>query len=119
MTLPHTIFHTIFQNDPELSPCYIELQRADSVIGVIIQSCESAEPVPDGNNCLELQLMLREISRFEIRDSLLYWKRQCDNKTIYQLVLPKTLRNPMLYSLHDEMGHLGAYGLLVHRTRQS
>lgn len=135
--------HTIFQNDPELSPCYIEslavhpdaipsafsddenlsglstipkyneaeiaeLQRADPVISVIIQSCESAEPVPDGNNCAELQLMLKEMSRFEIRDSLLYRKRQCDNKTIYQLVLPKTLRNPVLYSLHDEMGHLGA-----------
>lgn len=135
--------HTVFQDDPEMSPCYIEslavhpdavpsafsddehlsglstvpkyseaeiaaLQRGDPAISVVILSCESGKPVPAGVNCPELQLMLKEMRRFVMRDRLLYRKRQCDNKTVYQLVLPKTLRNPVLYSLHDEMGHLGA-----------
>lgn len=106
-----------FTDDENLSgqstiPKYSEeeiavLQKADPVISVVIQSCESGEHVSAGVDCPELQLMLKEMSRFEIRDTLLYRKRQCDNKTVYQLVLPKTLRNPVLHSLHDEMGHLG------------
>lgn len=86
--------HTVFPNDNEQSPCYIEslavhpdaipsafsddenhsglstvpkyseaeraaLQRADPAISVVIQLCESGEPVPAGFDCLELQLMLR------------------------------------------------------------
>lgn len=107
-----------FSDDENLSglstvPKYSEaeiatLQPADPAISVVIQSCESGEPISAGVNCPELQLMLKEMSRFEMRDNLLYRKRQCGNKTVYQLVLPKTLRNPVLHSLHDEMGHLGA-----------
>lgn len=51
--------------------------------------------------------MLREISRLELKNGLLYRKRQCDNTTVYQLVLPRVLRSSVLTSLHDEMGHLG------------
>lgn len=83
------------------------LQRADPAVGVIIQSCESRESIPASADCPELQLMLKDMSRFEMKDSLLYRKRQCDNETVYQLVLPQALRKPVLYSLHDEMGHLG------------
>ena len=135
--------HSVFQNDPEQSTCYIEslavhpdaipsafeyddetlsglptvpkyseaeiaaLQRADPSIGVVIQLCETGQPAPTTVNCPELQIMLKEKGCLEMKDSLLFRKRQCDNKTVYQFVLPQTLRNPVLHSLHDEMGHLG------------
>ncbi|KAK7898562.1 hypothetical protein WMY93_019415 [Mugilogobius chulae] len=83
------------------------LQRADPAISVVIKICETGEPAPTVIHCPELQLMLKEMSRFEMKDNLLFRKRQCDNKPVYQLVLPRTLRNPVLHSLHDEMGHLG------------
>lgn len=54
----------------------------------------------------ELILMLRKMGRFEFRDTLLYRKRQCENRTEYQLVLPRVLRPSVLTSLHDEMSHL-------------
>lgn len=51
--------------------------------------------------------MLKEMTRFELKNNLLYRRRQCDNKTVYQLVLPYVLRSSVLSSLHDEMGHMG------------
>lgn len=85
------------------------LQQADPVICTVIKFLESGEPVPDSlkSELPELPLILREISRLELKDGLLYRKRQCDNTTVYQLVLPCVLRSSVLTSLHDEMGHLG------------
>lgn len=51
--------------------------------------------------------MLKEMTRFELKNNVLYRRRQCDNKTVYQLVLPYVLRSSVLSSLHDEMGHMG------------
>lgn len=83
------------------------LQREDPAIGAVIKLYESGNSAPTDTRSQELHLMLKEMSRFEMRDSLLFRKRKSDNKTIYQLVLPQTLRLPVLHSLHDEMGHLG------------
>ncbi|KAL6455421.1 hypothetical protein MHYP_G00361230 [Metynnis hypsauchen] len=84
------------------------LQREDPSISVIIKALESGEPAPQQDvQSPELILMLREMSRLEVKNSLLYRKRQCEDRTEYQLVLPRVLRPPVLTSLHDEMGHLG------------
>lgn len=92
-------------SDAELA----RLQQADPVICAIIKFLESGEPVPDSLKLElpEIPLMLREISRLELKNGLLYRKRLCDNTTVYQLVLPHVLRSSVLTSLHDEMGHLG------------
>ncbi len=51
--------------------------------------------------------MLREMSRLELKDDLLYRRRQCDNRPVFQLVLPHVLRSSVLTSLHNQMGHMG------------
>lgn len=84
------------------------LQREDPSISVIIKALESGEPAHQQDvQSPELMLMLREMSRFVLKNSLLYRKRQCEGRTEYQLVLPRVLRPSVLTSLHDEMGHLG------------
>lgn len=132
----------IIQNEPDLSPCYIEslavhpgaipsdfgddiesfnglstipnyskeeiakMQQAEPVIGAILRLHESGESGSTEMKSPELFLMLKEMSRLETKDNLLYRKRKCDSQVVYQLVLPKTLRAPVLHSLHNEMGHL-------------
>lgn len=44
--------------------------------------------------------MLKEMTRFELKNNVLYRRWQCDNKTVYQLVLPYVLRSSVLSSLH-------------------
>lgn len=77
---------------PKYSPEEIaRMQQADSVISVVIKMIESGEPAPTNVKSPELLLMLREVTRFEMKDSLLFRKRQSDNKTVYQLVQNKKL----------------------------
>ncbi len=85
------------------------LQREDPVISNIIKLIQSQEPVPTSRKTEspEFQLMLREMSRFELKDDLLYRRRQCDNRPVFQLVLPHVLRSSVLTSLHNQMGHMG------------
>lgn len=89
-------------SDTELA----ELQQADPVISAVIKLLQSGEPTPMGSKfeSPELQLMLREMSRFELKDGLLYRRRQSDNGAVYKFVLPKVLRSSVLTSLHEEMG---------------
>uniref|UniRef100_A0A8C6TAT6 Gypsy retrotransposon integrase-like protein 1 n=1 Tax=Neogobius melanostomus TaxID=47308 RepID=A0A8C6TAT6_9GOBI len=70
---------------------------------------ESGQPAPTKSELesTESRLMFREMSRFEIKEGLLYRRRQCNNGPYFQLVLPSPLRSSALTSLHDEMGHLG------------
>lgn len=92
-------------SDAELA----RLQQADPDISGIIKMIQSGEPAPAclKSESLEFRLMLREMSRFELKDGLLYRRRQCDNKQMYQLVLPHVLKSSVLSSLHNEMGHVG------------
>lgn len=85
------------------------LQREDPVISNIIKLIQSQEPVPTSrkSESPEFQLMLREMSRLEMKDDLLYRRRQCDNRPVCQLVLPHVLRSSVLTSLHNQMGHMG------------
>lgn len=56
---------------------------------------------------LAIALWIREWNRLELRDGVLYRKRQDQGTTLYQLVLPVALRGTVLRSLHDDMGHMG------------
>lgn len=55
----------------------------------------------------ELPLLLREWNRLELKNCVLYRRRQEGANTTLQLVLPEELRAVALKSLHDDMGHMG------------
>lgn len=84
-------------------------QRADPCIREVIYQLELGEKVPPTarNELPELPLLLREFSKLEIIDGVLYRKRRDNDKLFYQLVLPEELRAMVLQSLHDDMGHMG------------
>lgn len=87
----------------------VRLQQTDPDISRILKLIQSGESAPAQlkSESFEFRLMLREMSRFELKDGLLYRKRQCDNRSVYQLVLPHVLRSAVLTSFHNEMGHIG------------
>lgn len=80
-----------------------ELQRTDPAISRIITLLESGNSASESlkSESPELLLMLKEMTHFELKNNVLYRRRQCDNKTVYQLVLPYVLRSSVLSSLHD------------------
>ncbi|KAL4008013.1 hypothetical protein ACER0C_001865 [Sarotherodon galilaeus] len=84
-------------------------QRADQCIKHVISQIEHGDtPPPTVRTQLpELPLLLRELNRLELRNNVLYRRRQEGSQTTYQLVLPAELRNTVLTSLHDHMGHMG------------
>uniref|UniRef100_A0A3P8RU93 Gypsy retrotransposon integrase-like protein 1 n=1 Tax=Amphiprion percula TaxID=161767 RepID=A0A3P8RU93_AMPPE len=84
-------------------------QRADQCLRhVILQVEHNVRPPPTLREELpELPLMLRELGRLELLNNILYRKRQVGSQTHYQLVLPTELREIVLTSLHDHMGHMG------------
>lgn len=95
---------------PALSPSDLrDRQLADPTIRKVVQQLETGEKVVPTlrKELLELPLLLREMSRLELRDGILYRKRQEDGHTTLQLVLPPTLRPLVLTSLHNNMGHMG------------
>lgn len=85
------------------------LQREDPVIKQVIDLMESDKGVPTDLKVdnSDLQLMLREWDRLQLKDELLYRTRLCDGQTVFQFVLPYAIRPQVLQELHDDMGHLG------------
>lgn len=55
----------------------------------------------------EVAFLLREWNRLELRDGVLYRRRQNNEQISFQLVLPKELHPMVLTSLHNDMSHLG------------
>lgn len=84
-------------------------QRADQCIKHVISQIERDEKPPPAVRALlpDLPLLLRELTRLELRNGILYRTRQEEGQTQYQLVLPEELRETVLMSLHDNMGHMG------------
>ncbi|MCJ8730139.1 hypothetical protein PDJAM_G00180710 [Pangasius djambal] len=84
-------------------------QRADPAICEILHLMETGEtPTPAVKKELsDLPIYLREMNKLEVRDKMLYRKRQIGNETHYQIVLPEKFRNMVMTSLHNDMGHLG------------
>lgn len=84
-------------------------QRADPAINQVIVQLETGTTPPP---CVraelpELPLLLRELNRLELRNGVLYRRRQDGPNIIAQLVLPEELRALALQSLHNDMGYVG------------
>ncbi|XP_070409443.1 uncharacterized protein [Nothobranchius furzeri] len=84
-------------------------QRADQCIKHVISQIEQGvKPPPSLRTELpDLPLLLRELNKFELRNGILYRTRLEEGHTQHQLVLPEELRDVVLRSLHDDMGHTG------------
>ncbi len=84
-------------------------QRADQSIKHVISQIEQGEKPPPTlrHELTELPLLLRELNHLELQNNILYRRRQVGSQTFYQFVLPAELRDPVLTSLHNHMGHMG------------
>ncbi|XP_051503420.1 uncharacterized protein K02A2.6-like [Myxocyprinus asiaticus] len=83
-------------------------QRADPEIGVVIKQLDSKEkPCLSKLAPSELTLWFREWNRLELKNGVLFRKRQEQGSSLYQLELPADLCDMVMKELHDEMGHLG------------
>lgn len=86
-----------------------EKQREDPCIREVIYQIETGTKVPPTakNELPDLAILLRELNRLELHDDVLYRRRQDGEQTVFQLVLPETLRPTVLNALHCDMGHMG------------
>lgn len=95
---------------PHLSEVEIAAkQRADQCIKHVNTQIEHGDtPPPTLRTQLpDLPLLLRELNRLELCNNILFRRRQVGSQTTHQLVLPAELRDTVLTSLHDHMGHMG------------
>ncbi len=94
---------------PHLSEASLaELQRKDPEIRIVIEGLEKGvKPCNLRDLPLTMSLWSKEWNRLELRSGVLYRRRQERGASHYQLALPTTLRDMVLRSLHDDMGHLG------------
>lgn len=85
-------------------------QRADPSIWKVITMVEG-DRKPNFKNLNseppEVKLLVREWSKLELREGILYRKCLDREDVIYQLVLPVQYRDRALQGLHDDIGHLG------------
>lgn len=86
-----------------------EQQRSDPVINAVIGQIETGQSPSSGLRAElpELPLLLREFNHLELRDGVLFRRRQDGSNITFQLVLPEKLRDTSLQSLHHDMGHIG------------
>ena len=86
-----------------------EKQRADPCLREVICQMETGEKIPPTvrTELPELPYLLREWNRLELQHGILYRRRQEGDQIFYQLVLPEELRELVLQSLHNDMGHMG------------
>lgn len=84
-------------------------QRADPCLREIIAQLETGDKVPPTvrKQLPDIPLLIREFSRLELHNQILYRTRQDGGCVTWQLVLPEQFRDTVLHSLHDDMGHLG------------
>ncbi|XP_051953222.1 retrovirus-related Pol polyprotein from transposon opus [Xyrauchen texanus] len=94
---------------PHLSETSLaELQRKDPEMRIVIRGLESGvKPRNLRDQPPTMGLWLKEWNRLELRSGVLYRRRQECGASCYQLALPTTLRDMVLRSLHDDMGHMG------------
>uniref|UniRef100_A0AAX7VQZ3 Gypsy retrotransposon integrase-like protein 1 n=1 Tax=Astatotilapia calliptera TaxID=8154 RepID=A0AAX7VQZ3_ASTCA len=84
-------------------------QRLDPALDAIVTLLETGQTPPPSLRAElpELPLLLRELSRLELQNGVLYQKRQTSPDISFQLVLPEELRPVVFQHLHSNMGHLG------------
>ncbi|KAI7804787.1 hypothetical protein IRJ41_020325 [Triplophysa rosa] len=83
-------------------------QRADPELRDVLECLESGEkPLARTSQSPTMAVWIREWNKLEVKNGVLYRKRMDKGREISQLVLPNDLRETVLTSLHDDMGHLG------------
>lgn len=84
-------------------------QRVDQCLRHVISQIKHGDTPPPTlrTQLSDLPLLLRELNRPELRNEILFRRRQVGSQTSYQLVLPAELHDTVLTSLHDHMGHMG------------
>lgn len=82
-----------------------EKQREGTTICEVIFQMECGEKIPPTvrKELPDLPLLLGEWNKLQLRDDVLYRRRQDGEQVIYQLVL----LSMVLQSLHNDMGHMG------------
>lgn len=82
-----------------------EAQEEDPVSGPVI------EVLKGNRDASSLDLngaqLLRSRDRLELKEDVLYRRRQDDDVITYQIVLPRKLQQRALQGCHDHVGHLG------------
>ena len=93
---------------------WIKEQRLDPNLGVIIRLIESGQlnrRKLQGKDSSEVKSFLRNKKNLKLVKDVLYRKSYSDNstskKTLWQLVVPKLLRERALLGCHDDVGHQG------------
>lgn len=110
--LPNEFQHEVEHGLPDLSniseATLAEWQGKDPELEVVIGWMKNGtRPGTLRGQPPDMVLWLREWSRLELRNGVLYRRKQEQGALHYQLVLPARLREIVLRSLHDDMGHLG------------
>lgn len=82
-------------------------QRADPETAIVIKHLECNEKPCPKTMPPGLALWFKEWNRFELKNGVLFRRRQEQGSESYQLVLPADFREMVMKELHDEMGHLG------------
>lgn len=84
-------------------------QRSDPVIREVLIYLESGEIPPPvvRKEIPDFPFYLREWDRLEVKEGVLYRRRQDGDSITHQLVLPEELRSFAINQLHDQMGHMG------------
>lgn len=85
-----------------------QFQRADPVIGQLMQLVAAGESKPKSNISPELMPWLKEIGKYRLKRGVLYRQTNLEEGSdILQLVLPKQYQEEALRGVHDDVGHLG------------
>lgn len=86
----------------------VDRQRADPELKEVLEYLESGEkPLGRKTQSPTMVMWIREWNKLEVKNGVLYRRRMTPGRVSSQLVLPKDLREMVLTSLHDDMGHLG------------
>lgn len=85
-------------------------QKSDpSIARVMVLLEKGVRPSPKETNLEppDVKLLLRQWSKLELLNGVLYRKFNDHDSPVYQLVLPQLYRDRAMQGVHDEVGHLG------------
>ncbi len=86
----------------------VDRQRADPELEEVLEYLVSSEkPLGRKTQSAIMVMWMREWNKLEVKNGVLYRRRMTQGRASSQLVLPKDLREMVLTSLHDDVGHLG------------
>ena len=96
-------------------------QKDGEIIGQVLTLKESMETKPNWNEISKLSPKLKAYwflwEQLQIKDHILFrkWEAETTKETIWQLVLPSVMREPILKELHSSItgGHLGEHKVLA------